>query len=121
MQQREVVVTHAVRTAIGGINNGIADVGNILDARDPAASAANAAVEIPLKPVVILNDGLNTRVEASQVSLCLRDVVKMANDAYAALTEKQQHALRYMYQVYAPVMESWDDSLVGNFRPKVEN
>ena len=105
-------------TPVGGTNTGVIHVGNILDARNLEATAANAATKITLTPLVVMKDDLQTRVYASHVSYCLMDVVKMANQSFSALSVQQQHALQYMYAIYASVMDSWDDAVVGNIRTK---
>lgn len=100
----------------GGTNYGTINVGNVLNPRNLEATAANAYTDIPLAPVLVMKDGLQSRVEATEVNYSLQDVVRMTNAAFDTLTEKQQHALQYMYTVYESIMSTWPDTIVGNFK-----
>lgn len=101
---------------VGGSNYGTIQVGNILDARDPEATADNAYTQIALAPVVTMKDGLGVRVEATSVSYSLQEVVQLVNASFDTLSQSQQHALQYMYRVYEAVMGIWPEDIVSNFR-----
>jgi len=87
---------------------GTADMLNLEKAQADAETMVNAQVMLKL------TDGAT--VYSAENGKTLLELVTIANEQFAELTDRQQAALGAMYQTFEALMSTWDDATVGNIR-----